>query len=135
MASRRKGNLCQECQCLVVLRLLQKASFSPIKKGKYQSAKRKAPLIDSLILPLFFDIPKLRFYTNSFFSNDISHHISYLKWRDLRNCEVTLVMKPNSSCFASSVPRPFINSCTLNRDTVCHPVSPFSSEKVKELTL
>ena len=34
-----------------------------------------------------------------------------------------------------STSRPFINSCTLNRDTVCHPVSPFSSVKVKELTL
>ena len=33
------------------------------------------------------------------------------------------MMKPNSSCLHPQYLSPFINSCTLNRDTVCHPVS------------
>lgn len=107
-----------------------------MKNGKYHSAKRKAPLINSLILPVFFDIPKLRFYTNNFLSNEISHHKLYflLKMEGLAQLRGNM-MKPNSSCLHPQYLSPFINSCTLNRDTVCHPISPFSSAKVKELIL
>ena len=64
----------------------------------------------------------------------IISYISYLKWRDLHNCEVTW-WNQTALAWHPQYLSPFINSCTLNKDTVCHPVSPFSSAKVKELIL